>query len=152
MKSENVMVDCDTLKTTLIDFGLSEVVCGDDISEKDSGSYEYLPPEKVMPNRDAYSGFKADVWSLGVILFAMIYGQFPWSKSERKEYIKTKKQHPTFELPKNGPWHTDEVKDLLKQIFTLDFNDRISLQQVMEHPWLQTKPCPYPKLLRLGEN
>jgi serine/threonine protein kinase len=153
------MVDPNTYKTTLIDFGLAELVEESDASIRDSGSYEYLAPEKIAKSsslsydgkENHFSGFKADIWGLGVILYAMLFGQFPWSKNERKQFIEKNDQHPQLKFPSSAEFISEEAKDLMKQIFTVDFQKRPSIEEITAHPWLKPrrKTFPFPKLMKL---
>jgi serine/threonine protein kinase len=140
LKLENVLVDPITWKTTLIDFGLSEVVPENtDVCTGDAGSFEYLGPEKIMPtNFRSYSGFKADVWSLGTVLYAILFAQFPWSKAERKQHIQTENVHPKLKFPKSR-FISEEGKDLIQKMLNEDIHKRMDLKSVRNHPWFSTE-------------
>ncbi|CAM4535798.1 unnamed protein product [Leuciscus chuanchicus] len=77
IKMENLLVNTETLEVKLIDFG-----CGDLMKssyyKNYSGTARYCPPEYLEKGK--YFGKQATVWSLGVLLFAMITGRFPKSR------------------------------------------------------------------------
>lgn len=78
LKMENVMVDPSTHRLRLIDFGFAYRYKDDEPEvslTKPCGTVSYLAPEVVSRRR--YSGFRADVWSMGVVLYAMVFGAFP---------------------------------------------------------------------------
>jgi len=139
LKLENVLVNPVTLATTLIDFGLADIVPADnDIVSGDAGSYEYLPPEKVFTDkRKAYNGFKADIWSIGTIMYALLFAQFPWSKRERKDYLESKKVHPKLAFPAHRAHVSANARDLITAMLNMDPIARISLEDALEHPWLK---------------
>ncbi len=147
LKCENVIIDPLSLKATVIDFGLSELVGDYDLTRRDSGSYEYVCPEKLI-NKDEscyfgcqgyISGFKADIWGMGVILYAILYGQFPWNKVERKEYIRVNNQHPKLQFPQGDGLVSDEAKSLIKSMLEINFEKRASFEDILGHPWLNTQ-------------
>jgi serine/threonine protein kinase len=147
IKCENIIVEPLTLKTSLIDFVLCEILGSNgDCTKKDSGSYEYLPPEKVMEvnciykGKEGYfSGFKADIWSLGIILYAMLFSQFPWSKMERKQFIRTTGKHPDLRFPQSVENLSKEARELLLSILQSDFEKWPSIDEILAHSWLKTK-------------
>jgi serine/threonine protein kinase len=79
---ENILVS-DSGKVKIIDFGFS-IQC-----EKDAklvlscGTPAYMPPEIVL--KKAYSGFSADIWSLGVILYILLTGKHPFKHKNEQE-------------------------------------------------------------------
>ncbi|KAJ1639085.1 carbon catabolite derepressing protein kinase [Pavlovales sp. CCMP2436] len=74
LKPENMMVD-DDLNLKLIDFGLSNTTEGE-LLQTACGSPCYAAPEMIAGKR--YNGPAADIWSLGVCLFAMLCGYLPF--------------------------------------------------------------------------
>jgi serine/threonine protein kinase len=76
LKPDNVMLDGDQ-NAKLADFGFSRRVDGDLLMSTPCGSAVYMAPEILMGNE--YDGFKADIWSLGVILYILETGCYPWT-------------------------------------------------------------------------
>ena len=76
IKPENVMIDPTSLHIKLIDFGLSSLYQPKEQLSTACGSPCYAAPEMIAGKR--YHGLMADVWSCGVILFAMVCGFLPF--------------------------------------------------------------------------
>ena len=70
----------------IADFGVSKYVKPDDIMHEQSGTPAYIAPEILREK--GYSGFKADIWSAGVVLYAMLFGTVPFKASNMKELHK----------------------------------------------------------------
>ena len=93
------------------------------------GSPNYAAPE-VISGR-SYSGVEADIWSLGIILFAMICGSLPFdddSMSVLFAKIKDGKYHmPNYASP--------DVKDLINRMLQPNPVKRITMKEIKTHPW-----------------
>jgi serine/threonine protein kinase len=76
LKPDNILLDA-RHNAKLGDFGLSRRADGDHLMSTPCGSLVYTAPEILLGQ--AYDGFKADVWSLGVILFILETGCYPWT-------------------------------------------------------------------------
>lgn len=91
-----------------------------------------MAPEIVR--RTEYEGKGVDIWSLGILLYALLCGCFPFrAKSYPDLYRKIARG--IFAMP-------DElsmpVRDMLRQLLTVDADQRITAHQALRHPWLQT--------------
>ena len=76
LKPENLLLDENHLNLKLIDFGLSNSM-KDSLSLKTAcGSPNYAAPE-IITGR-SYGGVESDIWSMGVILYAMVSGSLPF--------------------------------------------------------------------------
>jgi serine/threonine protein kinase len=85
IKLENLLID-DEGVVKICDFGVSKQLDNKSalISGK-SGTPAYMAPEVQLVQQ--YNGFTADVWSLGVCLFAMVCGAVPFKGKSVKELI-----------------------------------------------------------------
>jgi len=67
----------------LIDFGLSNIYSKDELLKTACGSPCYASPEMLSGN--PYSGLKSDIWSVGVVLYAMCFGFLPFDNPNTKD-------------------------------------------------------------------
>ena len=138
LKPENILLDqFGHLKIS--DFGLSKFVepknC---LVSTPCGSPCYASPECISGK--PYNGKTNDIWSCGVILFAMVTGQLPWTK---------RNQAQLFEQIKKGEYRVPEYlsrncQNLIKGLLCVDTKARLTVQQAMAHPWFQPKPPQLP--------
>lgn len=93
------------------------------------GAKQYQAPEVLEQNYDE----KCDIWSIGVILYLLITGEYPFNFEQGEDLAKAKKKefmkHQHLELV------TDEAKDLLEKMLEFDSTRRISAEQALEHKW-----------------
>eukprot|EP00029_Vermamoeba_vermiformis_P011494 TRINITY_DN6333_c0_g1_i1.p2 TRINITY_DN6333_c0_g1~~TRINITY_DN6333_c0_g1_i1.p2 ORF type:complete len:230 (+),score=110.34 TRINITY_DN6333_c0_g1_i1:1714-2403(+) len=101
------------------------------------GTPQYVAPEILTEaDNDGYSK-ACDLWSLGVILYIMLVGYPPFNETKSKslfEQIKT----ADFDYDKEF-WSkiSDEVKDFIVHLLTVDPNKRYTVKQALEHPWMK---------------
>ncbi|KAL7833479.1 hypothetical protein AOLI_G00284390 [Acnodon oligacanthus] len=124
VKGQNLLINIDTSEVKLIDFG-----CGDLIKTTPYNGYagmlRYCPPEFLV--QGSYDADPATVWSLGVLLFRMVYGHLPFaSKFETMVGIF---------VFKDGL--SKECRNLIAWCLEWLPSKRPSLQQVRQHEWLQ---------------
>uniref|UniRef100_A0A7S1KQL4 non-specific serine/threonine protein kinase n=1 Tax=Percolomonas cosmopolitus TaxID=63605 RepID=A0A7S1KQL4_9EUKA len=134
LKPENLLLDeNDTLKIT--DFGLSALSSSSDGRQKVlstvCGTPNYVAPE-VIKDR-GYSGFQADVWSCGVILYVMIAGYLPF-EDDTMQGLFQKIEGGQFSFPKH---FSPEVRKLISKMLVVNPKKRISVQQIMQDPWFK---------------
>lgn len=84
MKLENILVS-DRGRIKIIDFGFSIVSEKDQKLKVNCGTSSYMSPELVQ--KKEYSGFASDIWALGVVLFVMMTGTFPFKAKGEKELV-----------------------------------------------------------------
>ncbi|KAJ3367288.1 hypothetical protein GGF31_007631 [Allomyces arbusculus] len=103
------------------------------------GSPCYAAPELVIA--DGYVGTSADVWSCGVILFAMLAGYLPFDDDPENPQGDNITLLYRYILSEPTPLHFppemgDEAKDLIARILVPDPERRLTMVEVIEHPWL----------------
>lgn len=107
----------------LIDFGLSKVQKGKDLKEL-AGTPLYMAPEVITGGY----GKEADMWSLGVLLYTLVSGFFPfYEKTTNKVFAKIKACDWSF-VGKTWDKITPECKDLIKKLLVLDPKKRLTGQ------------------------
>jgi len=129
LKLENVMLKANH-KVKIIDFGLCAIAPCDSMLDSFLGSVEYACPEIL--DRRPYNGCKAEVWSLGVMLFALLYGQFPFSTYDRERKFRVELTFP----PESSV--SAAAKDLVMSMLQVDPELRANLKQVSKHKWLRS--------------
>ncbi|OHS94046.1 CAMK family protein kinase [Tritrichomonas foetus] len=129
LKCENLMVDSYG-NIHLIDFGFARAI--DDshpLLSTMCGSPAYVAPE-IIKNKP-YDA-KVDIWSLGVILYAIVNGFLPFDDcNSTKMLAKIVCQEPEFSSELSS-----DLVDLLKAMLLKDPSERITLEEIKEHPWL----------------
>lgn len=93
------------------------------------GSPCYAAPEMVAGKK--YIGIQVDIWSTGVILFAMICGQLPFEDPNTAALYK-KILSGEYQCPK---YISIESKDLLKNVLNTDPNKRFGVEEIRKHIW-----------------
>lgn len=94
------------------------------------GTSLYIAPEMVL-NKD-YEGEKADIWSLGVALFMMTTGEYPFDSIAAS--LQQRLTIPSFVSP--------GLMELIKGILTFDPKKRFGIQQIQAHPWVKNSESP----------
>ena len=104
---------------------------------KSAGSAVYLAPEIVNnTTNDLQDLASADVWSLGVTLYVMTTGTFPWKQPTRDDLdYRSFTSNPRAFLPSTMSF---ALKNLLIQMLDEDVNSRLSLENVWSDPWVST--------------
>jgi serine/threonine-protein kinase SRK2 len=126
----------------ICDFGYSKA---DFMSAPKSrvGTLAYMAPE-IIKSAGSYDGKKADIWSCGVMMFVMLFGQYPFEPSERNishglrvrtilERINTMQ----WVMPA-GVVVSEDAHDLLRKMLIPDADRRISIEEIQVHPWFTT--------------
>lgn len=139
LKMENILLkdSKDPLSLKIIDFGIAGLwsKCGGEISA--AGTLYYTPPE-VISETDLHSDPKIDIWALGVILYIMLCGTYPFksevSSSETRNQILHKEV--TF-TKRNELTLSKEVKHLLYNLLEKDKTKRYSIREIISHPWME---------------
>lgn len=95
------------------------------------GTPAYLAPEIIIDT--GYEGFFVDIWSLGVLLFAMLCGTVPF-KAPTLEELHKLILAGEFTIPDNL---SQEAKDLIQGMIRLEPGDRLTIPQILSHAWLK---------------
>lgn len=137
LKLENLLLD--KHKNIIItDFGFVNSFHGNDFMKTSCGSPCYAAPELVVSS-EPYEGRKVDVWSCGVILYAMLAGYLPFDDDPQNpdgDNI-ARLYHYITHTPLTFPEYIQPTpRDLLRKIIVSNPRKRIDLKQVRSHPWL----------------
>ena len=113
----------------LTDFGFSRYVDQSGLVETSCGTPCYASPECLSGN--SYNGFKSDIWSTGVILYAMVCGNLPWTKRNQQQLYQ-QICSCQFKIPE---FLSPNAKDLILHLMVADPDSRLTTKQIVQHPW-----------------
>ena len=129
IKLDNILIDLDN-NIKICDFGVSRIVNKYDIMLEQCGTPAYIAPEILL--NEGYKGFSVDIWSAGVVLYAMLSGTVPFKGKDLKELhdvIISGDYPPIKSISK-------EATHLIKNILEVDPRRRITTDKILNHPWL----------------
>ncbi|EFA80647.1 putative protein serine/threonine kinase [Heterostelium album PN500] len=132
LKLENLLVD-DMGNIKISDFGYSNISRPGFLLSTFCGSPVYAPPEILLEKK--YNGHEVDIWSVGVILYAMVTGQLPWSLTDGVQVEGLDRLlKGEFKFPPNILL-SSEVKDLINRMIVANPSDRAKLSEIKSHVW-----------------
>jgi len=131
LKPENLLLDKES-NIKLIDFGLiaRPANLSGDLLSTCCGSAAYAAPELIRGEK--YVGPKADMWSLGILLYALLCGFLPFDDDNTQRLYRLI-QRGTYEIP---PWLTVESQKLIGALLRHKPDSRLTMDQLLKHPWL----------------
>ncbi|XP_012934995.1 serine/threonine-protein kinase unc-51 [Aplysia californica] len=122
----------------IADFGFARFISGEDMATTLCGSPMYMAPEVIMSVK--YTA-KADLWSIGTILYQCLTGRAPFQAQNPQEL--KKKYEKTPGLKPNIPSSTSpELRDLLMRMLKRDAEERIGFEEFFNHPFLKLSTGP----------
>lgn len=135
LKLENILID-DQLNLKVADFGFA---CYKSIDTLKSyrGTMTYMAPE--IKEGKQYKGTEVDVFSIGVILFIIVQGIFPFKEARKEEYfynLLLSGKIDTYFQKVNGNNLSAEFKDIILKFFAYDGANRPTIEQIRAHPWM----------------
>uniref|UniRef100_A0A674NLG9 BR serine/threonine kinase 2 n=1 Tax=Takifugu rubripes TaxID=31033 RepID=A0A674NLG9_TAKRU len=128
LKPENLLLD-EKNNIRIADFGMASLQVGDSLLETSCGSPHYACPEVIRGEK--YDGRKADAWSCGVILFALLVGALPFDDDNLRNLLE-KVKLGVFHMPHFIP---PDCQNLLRGMIEVDPTKRLTLEQIQKHTW-----------------
>ncbi|XP_060112069.1 serine/threonine-protein kinase BRSK1 isoform X1 [Heteronotia binoei] len=128
LKPENLLLD-EKNNIRIADFGMASLQVGDSLLETSCGSPHYACPEVIKGEK--YDGRRADMWSCGVILFALLVGALPFDDDNLRQLLE-KVKRGIFHMPHFIP---PDCQNLLRGMIEVEPEKRLSLEQIQKHPW-----------------
>ena len=136
LKPENLLLD-QYGRVKLSDFGLSRFIPKNGLVGTPCGSPCYASPECISGK--PYDGRTTDVWSVGVILYAMVTGKLPWTKRNQTQLFAQIKRGD-YSIPEDL---SESCRSFIKGLMTVDKDKRLTIKQAYEHEWLRNVPPQY---------
>ncbi|KAG9390590.1 Protein kinase domain [Carpediemonas membranifera] len=130
LKPENLLLSSHK-NIKLADFGLSNIMADGDFLSTSCGSPNYAAPEVVSGKH--YIGPQIDVWSCGIILFALLTGSLPFDDYKLPNlFAKIKKAQ--FHMPSCV---NPMAQDLIRRMLVVNPDNRIKIDEIRRHPWFR---------------
>ncbi|KAI8468136.1 MAG: kinase-like domain-containing protein [Monoraphidium minutum] len=153
LKLDNTLLDDhQPPRLKLCDFGFAKGwATNSNMDTMRIGTPEYMGPE-LISGRSGYDGKKVDVWASGVLLFVLLLGMFPF-EMEDENYVNTAGLYSIWIQQVRTSWQENphnssgvsrlspECRDLLDRMFDVNQDSRISIEQIVKHPWF-SHPLP----------
>lgn len=135
LKAENILID-NTGTIRVIDFGLSHECNAESLLQTKCGSPRYVAPE-IYSGGSAYTR-AVDLWSLGILLFYIVTGYFPFDGDSRA-ILGERVMHKEVKFPE---YLSRQLCDLISGLLRKDPRTRMTIEQVVMHPWVAAgAPC-----------
>ncbi|KAK3117683.1 hypothetical protein LTR53_000711 [Teratosphaeriaceae sp. CCFEE 6253] len=145
LKLENILLDKHE-NVKLVDFGFTREYAGStSYLQTWCGTVCYSAPE--MLKGEKYAGEKVDVWSLGIILYALLCGELPWDEDDDG----ATKLLILKEEPKYPDYMPEQAKDLIKKLLSKRPILRPGLSDVLRDPWLAEYAPSQQEILKLQQ-
>jgi serine/threonine protein kinase len=137
LKPENLLIDRDGA-VKISDFGLANFMAQDGLVSTPCGSPCYASPECLSGY--PYDGRATDMWSVGVITYAMVTGTLPWTERTQSGLFKQIRR-AAYTIPKGL---TSSCGLFIRSLMTVDGRKRLTAKQAKGHPWLSAVPLEWP--------
>jgi serine/threonine protein kinase len=150
IKLENILIDLNN-NIKICDFGISLILDSmTDVLYEHCGTPMYIAPEILLSNESqGYLGPPIDIWSAGIALYIMLSGNIPFNITEisngihdevKSKDIKKNNILLQYSILTKQPTKiegiSDSAQDLLKGILNKDPKKRLTIEQILNHPWL----------------
>lgn len=112
---------------------------GDDVLYEKIGCPLYTAPELLTPN-STFQGKPADMWSLGVILFTMLLGQYPFNEKNGRSLFNNIRNHNVV-IPNAL---SGNVRCLIRSLLRRNPEERLIADDIFFHPWMKSAPKTVP--------
>ncbi|ORZ20504.1 kinase-like domain-containing protein [Absidia repens] len=142
IKLSNIFLD-HKMNIKLGDFGLSAMLeTPEDRKRTVCGTPNYMAPEILFGNHRHNQ--KADIWALGVVLYTLLTGSHPFQMEDHNEIyrkIRANSKKPTYVFSEQGST-SSEAKDLVSKMLVNDPDERLSISDILQHPFIQHQELP----------
>ena len=148
IKLENILIDYNN-NIKICDFGIGKIYSNkNELLYDHCGTPMYMAPEIILSNEKiGYKGFPVDIWSSGIVLYIMLSGNLPFNingvnnNNNNNNLIDTTQLE--YEIINERPNYihriSHEAKDLLNGLLNKNPDKRLTIEQILEHPWLNER-------------
>ena len=170
IKLENILIDLNN-RIKICDFGIGVMLDSEDeLIREQCGTPMYMAPEIILNSKKkGYKGYPVDIWSAGICLYIMLSGTLPFNyKNNDNDKEKYEMNNNSISLSNNNNYDlqysiinknpkkikkiSSEARDLLHGLLNKDPNKRLTIDEILEHPWLKKdKNCKKYKLFTKAE-
>ena len=137
LKPKNILLTNNYKVLKIADFGLAKYTSENEFVSTVCGSPLYMAPELFIKNK--YST-KTDLWSIGLILYEMLYGFHPYNNCNTyNDLVNVNKNESIIEIPPKNNTNKNvslECLDLLRSLLKKDSSDRITWNNLCKHKWI----------------
>ena len=147
IKLENILIDLNN-NIKICDFGIGRILSSKKQMLHDKcGTPMYMAPEILLSSKNkGYEGFPVDIWSSGISLYIMLSGTLPFNLKNNESSSMDEENNNNIELqysiinkePKKIEKISEEAKDLLKGLLNKNPQKRLTIEQILNHPWLKS--------------
>ncbi|CAI2362319.1 unnamed protein product [Moneuplotes crassus] len=129
VKLDNILID-EKKGVKICDFGVSKIIKKNQKINEQCGTPAYIAPEIIADK--GYYGFYVDIWSLGILLYAMVCGAVPFKAGNMQElYENIINEGFSFPVCLSKP-----VKDLIRKMLNKVPEKRILIPDILTHEWV----------------
>lgn len=151
LKPQNLLLTRNDDKSDLkiADFGFARSLQPRGLAETLCGSPLYMAPEIMQLQKyDA----KADLWSVGVILFQLVTGRTPFTGNDQMQLLQNIVKSTELQFPSDNQNLSPECKDLCQKLLRRSPVERLTFEEFFNHPFLFRKQPEQDKSLRRGSS
>lgn len=130
IKLDNILIEDKTFMIKIIDFGFAAFCVDNQKLKIFCGTPSYMAPELVR--KSEYDGRQVDMWALGVLLYALLSGTFPFRGQNEKE-LYGKIQRGQMKCPE---MMSRDARYIISRLIEVDTRKRFRAQDLMKEKWI----------------
>jgi calcium-dependent protein kinase len=137
LKPENILMtnNSETADVRLVDFGLGKIIGPGETCNEPFGTFSYVAPE-ILKGKPY--NFKVDLFAIGIITYLLVTGFLPFDHENSEKEIARQTLYEPTPFP-SSIWKniSIEAKMFVNNLLSKNPDDRMSIQEVLQHKWLQ---------------
>lgn len=142
IKPQNILVTATDI-VKIGDFGQAMLCDGTDLTAKTVGTIQFFPPEccgrkRYAATPESFSAMAADMWALGLTLYAMVFKELPFFA---ETFLEVMEAIQRFQLTFKRPV-SPEIRYFLSRLLDPNPRTRAKVWELVQHPWLAKRPPP----------